>query len=119
MADEDGFVDCDIDLGGWDGDSAVIGGLDCDDDNADINDFMGHFELRSLYKLNDHTVDLLFRNNFKSSRNRGAIELGWSFPIHNKVRGYVQWFNGYGESLIDYDNHTNSIGFGVQLSDWL
>ena len=89
------------------------------DDNADIDDFMGHFELRSLYKHNDHTVDLLFRNNFRSSRNRGAIELGWSFPIHNKVRGYVQWFNGYGESLIDYDNHTNSIGFGVQLSDWL
>jgi len=89
------------------------------DDNADIEDFLGHFELRGLHKHQQHTFNILFRNNFKTSRNRGAIELGWSFPIHNKLRGYVQWFNGYGESLLDYNNHTNSIGFGVQLSDWL
>jgi len=61
----------------------------------------------------------MLRNNVKSYHNRAVIELARSFPIHKKVRGYVQWFNGYGESLIDYDNHTNSIGFGVQLSDWL
>jgi len=89
------------------------------DDNSDINDFMGHFELRTLYKHRDHTFDFMLRNNLKGLHNRGAIELAWSFPIHKKVRAYVQWFNGYGESLIDYDNHTNSIGFGVQLSDWL
>lgn len=89
------------------------------DDNHDIEDFLGHFELRGLYKKEHHSIEFMFRNNFKRSENRGAIELGWSFPLHNKVRGYVQWFNGYGESLLDYDNHTNSIGFGIQLSDWL
>ena len=89
------------------------------DDNRDIEDFLGHFELRGLYKKQHHSVEFMFRNNLKKGNNRGAIELGWSFPIHNKVRGYVQWFNGYGESLLDYDNHTNSIGFGIQLSDWL
>ena len=89
------------------------------DDNADIDHFMGHFELRALYKHKEHTFDLMLRNNLKTGHNRGALELAWSFPIHKKVRGYVQWFNGYGESLLDYDNHTNSIGFGVQLSDWL
>ncbi|PCI18626.1 MAG: phospholipase [Piscirickettsiaceae bacterium] len=90
-----------------------------DDDNHDIEDFLGYFELRGLYKKQQHSFDFMFRNNFKSSSNRGAIELGWSFPIRNKVRGYLQWFNGYGESMLDYDNHTNSIGFGIQLSDWL
>lgn len=89
------------------------------DDNPDMDDFLGHFELRGLYKKEQHSFDFMFRNNFKSSRNRGALELGWSFPIHNKVRGYIQWFNGYGESMLDYNNHTNSIGFGIQLSDWL
>ena len=89
------------------------------DDNRDIEDFLGHFELRGLYKKQRHSIEFMFRNNLNSSKNRGALELGWSFPLHKKVRGYVQWFNGYGESLLDYDNHTNSIGFGIQLSDWL
>ncbi|MDX2425014.1 MAG: phospholipase A [Cycloclasticus sp.] len=89
------------------------------DDNPDIEDFLGNFELRGLYKKQQHSFDFMFRNNLKTGSNRGAIELGWSFPIHKKVRGYVQWFNGYGESMLDYDNHTNSIGFGIQLSDWL
>lgn len=89
------------------------------DDNPDIDHYMGHFELRGIYKKQTHTFDLMLRNNLKTGSNRGALELGWSFPIHKKVRGYVQWFNGYGESLLDYDNHTNSLGFGIQLSDWL
>lgn len=89
------------------------------DDNPDIDHYMGHFELRGIYKQRQHTFNVLLKNNLKTGSNRGAIELGWSFPIHNKVRGYAQWFNGYGESMLDYDNHTNSIGFGIQLSDWL
>lgn len=89
------------------------------DDNRDIEDFLGNFELRGLYKKQRHSIEFMFRNNLNSSKNRGAIELGWNFPVHKKVRGYVQWFNGYGESLLDYDNHSNSIGFGIQLSEWL
>jgi phospholipase A1 len=61
----------------------------------------------------------MLRNKLDFGENYGAIQLGWSFPLSNNLRGYVQWFNGYGESLIDYNAHTNSIGFGIQLSDWL
>jgi len=89
------------------------------DDNPDIDDYMGHFELRSVYKRDNHTFDLTLRNNFDRSENKGAIQLGWSFAINNQVRGYLQWFSGYGESLIDYDNYSNSIGIGIQLSNWL
>lgn len=90
-----------------------------DDDNPDIDEYMGNFELGALYKMDRHNFEIMLRNNLDFGENYGAIQLGWSFPLSDRVRGYVQWFNGYGESLIDYDAHSNSIGFGIQLSDWL
>lgn len=90
-----------------------------DDDNPDIDEYMGNFELGALYKMDQHNFEVMLRNNLDFGENYGAIQLGWSFPLSDRVRGYVQWFNGYGESLIDYDAHSNSIGFGIQLSDWL
>ncbi|MCB1857025.1 MAG: phospholipase A [Gammaproteobacteria bacterium] len=90
-----------------------------DDDNPDIEHYLGNFELLSVYKRADHIFSLTARNNLKSDSNRGALQLDWSFPLSRKIRGYVQWFNGYGESLIDYDANVNSIGIGIKLTDWL
>jgi len=92
------------------------------DDNPHIERYMGNFELSGVYKHGDHNFDFMLRNNLRSSNNHGAFQLGWSFPIpllSNNSRWYVQWFNGYGESLIDYDVRSNSIGMGIQLTDWL
>ncbi|HHH47964.1 MAG TPA: phospholipase [Gammaproteobacteria bacterium] len=88
------------------------------DDNPDILDYMGHGELRAIYKHGRNTYSLMLRNNLRST-NRGAVELGWSFPIGERVKGYVQYFNGYGESLIDYDARVNRLGVGIALTDWL
>ncbi|PHS71642.1 MAG: phospholipase [Methylophaga sp.] len=90
-----------------------------EDDNPDIDDYLGHFELSGVYKKDQHSFDFMVRNNLKFGDNHGALQLGWSFPLSKNVRGYVQWFNGYGESLIDYDSYSNSLGFGFQLADWL
>ena len=35
--DGDGYTECTIDAGGWDGGSAVVGGSDCDDADATLN----------------------------------------------------------------------------------
>ena len=90
-----------------------------DDDNPDIDDYLGNFELSGLYKKGEHTFDFMIRDNLYFGDNHGALQLGWSFPLSNNVKGYVQWFNGYGESLIDYNAYSNSLGFGIKLSDWL
>jgi len=90
-----------------------------DDDNRDIEDYMGNFELQSVYKYNEHSFGLMLRNNLHSNNNRGAAQLDWTFPLHKNFKGYLQWFNGYGESLIDYNHNVNAIGIGVKFTDWL
>ena len=61
----------------------------------------------------------MVRNNLKAGEMKGAVELGWSFPLHNKLKGYVQYHNGYAESLLDYDEINRRVCVGVMLSDWL
>ncbi len=91
-----------------------------DDDNPDIVDYLGHGELTIAYESERNVYSLLFRNNLDSGDdNRGALQLDWSFPLRNQVKGYVQVFSGYGESLLDYNRSVNRIGFGIMLNDWL
>lgn len=92
---------------------------DLGDDNPDIEDYLGHGELSAVWQINNHhNLSILLRNNFDSD-NKGAVVLGWSYPINDHLQGYVEYFNGYGESLIYYNEHTQTIGFGIKLTDWL
>jgi phospholipase A1 len=90
------------------------------DDNPDIEKYMGNFEWLGLYQSNSgQIVSLMLRNNLRDD-NRGAVELSYSFPIrHTRLKGYLKYFNGYGESLIDYNHRIQSFGVGFLLSDWL
>ncbi|MDP2024712.1 phospholipase A [Sulfuriferula sp.] len=89
------------------------------DNNPDIEDYLGRGDLEATYNNNGHTYSLLLRNNLKSSHNRGAVEVSWSFPLQGRLKGYVQYFNGYGESLIDYNHSQQSLGIGFSLADWM
>jgi phospholipase A1 len=91
---------------------------DATDDNPDIDDYMGHFEFLNVFTHKKHSLSFLLRNNL-SSDMRGAVQVDWNFPLIKHFDGYIQWFNGYGESLIDYNHNVNSIGIGVSLTDWL
>jgi phospholipase A1 len=86
------------------------------DDNRDIEGFLGHFEFTSTYRRENHEISLMLRNNLRSE-NRGAVQLDWTFPIWRDLKGHAQYFNGYGESLIDYNRNVERIGFGLILSD--
>jgi len=86
-----------------------------DDDNPDIVDFMGYGDLRAIYRRNGSRFSMLLRQNFRT--DRGGVQLGWAFPLSKGVKGYVQLFSGYGQSLIDYNYSQKSIGFGVLIGD--
>lgn len=88
------------------------------DDNPDIEKYVGNGELTLAYHTNGNTFSTIWRNNLRR-RNKGSVKLGWSFPLFRRLKGYVQYFNGYGESLIDYNAYSNRIGVGFLLTDWL
>ena len=89
-----------------------------DDDNRDIEEFLGHFEFQGVYKHKNQLFELFFRNTLKDDY-RGALQLGWSFPVTDRLNGYLQYYYGYGESLIDYNHKVNKLGIGIKLTDWL
>ena len=89
------------------------------DNNPDIADYMGRIELRAGYKLGSQVFSLILHNNLRADDNRSGYELDWTFPYSKRIKGLLQYYNGYGESLIDYNVRTQRIGFGVLVEDWL
>lgn len=85
------------------------------DDNPDIEAFLGNFELDAGYRGDFFSTSVMVRNNLRSD-NRGAVEMRFAFPLGRNIRGYVRYFNGYGDGLINYDRSTESIGIGVELA---
>ncbi|MCL7945570.1 phospholipase A [Marinobacter sp. ATCH36] len=93
---------------------------DSDDDNEDIERYLGHANYRAIYKwTEDRTLSLTLQNNLRSEDNKTSVELGYSFPMGDTIKGYIQYYNGYGESLIDYNHRVQRIGIGIMLNDWL
>ena len=86
-------------------------------DNKDILKYIGHGDVRLSYNLNDHIFSLMLRNNLHFDKtNKGAAEISYMFPIFSTgVYGYLQYFTGYGESLIDYNRHTDKFGLGFVI----
>lgn len=82
-------------------------------DNPDITDFLGHGDVTAEYRENGHEYSIMVRRNFSTSK--GAVRLGWAFPLTTNLKGYVQGFAGYGQSLIDYNYSQKSIGAGVNV----
>ena len=89
------------------------------DDNPDIQDFMGRGEVLVTHNWGGNEISALMRHSLRSgARSHGSVELNWAFPIHGELKGYLQFFSGYGESLIDYNHSANYVGLGVSLIEW-
>ena len=89
-----------------------------EDDNPDIDKYLGYGQIFGTYKYRKNVFSVLFRNNLRFDHNKSGIEAGWSYPIINTFRVYAQYYNGYGECLADYNVYANRISAGVMINDW-
>ena len=109
--DGDGFVECSVDVNGWQGTDAVIGGDDCDDDDAilfptqvwyldaDSDDFGApENSVESCTQPVDHVLDSTDCNDDDASIFPQAAELcdglsnacGINTPTKSTMMGYIE-----------------------------
>ena len=88
---------------------------DGDDNNPDIERFVGYGDIRLAKRLqNNHEFAGQLRGN-PSTGNYGT-QVDYSWPAFNGVRAHVQYYYGYGESMIDYDNRVHRLSLGFSLN---
>lgn len=88
-----------------------------EDDNPDIGRYMGYGDVKLLYQ-HDERHSFMSTVRYNPLRNKGFVEVGYTFPLRNKLKLYVKGFHGYGENLLDYNRRQSGIGIGVLLNDW-
>ncbi len=80
------------------------------DENPGIQDYYGYGDLALFYALGSHTLDL----KLPFSKSPG-VEFGYSYPIKDFYRLYVNYKYGYGHSLIEYNKAIERVGIGITL----
>ena len=90
------------------------------DDNPDLEKYIGKQKYFIEYKSDNYKLVLSHQNDiFNYDSSKGNTKVDFIFPsMHKKIDFFIRYFNGYGESLIDYDVKIQRVGFGVMLASW-
>lgn len=92
---------------------------EADDQNPDIEDFIGRGELIVNRRAGRQNFSLTLRHSLAGGEaNRGSGLFEWTFPLSGYLKGYFQLFSGYGENLLDYNHRQTTAGLGITLVDW-
>ncbi len=86
------------------------------DNNPDLVAYRGRWQFQLKWARGLQTASLLYRSTLQDVKY-GALQFEWTTPVYrdqpNGLRWFVQAFNGYGETLTDYNFRQTSIGVGV------
>jgi outer membrane phospholipase A len=88
-------------------------------DNSDLNDYHGYMDLGVSLGKND-SLNLAIHLRAGQSFHYGAVQVDLTYPfdtVFKTFAGYflIQYWNGYGESLLNYNQRTDTIRFGISL----
>ena len=88
------------------------------DYNPNITNYLGYGQLKLMIPYNRNLFKLKLRAN--DNFEKGSIEFTYTHPLpareENDLFLFIKTFNGYGESLIDYNHYVNKISIGVGIS---
>jgi len=89
-----------------------------DDDNPDITDYIGRVELSGWwYPDSKNALGFMWR-----TWGKGSQRLEWTRaigdPAKSDLRLVVQLFNGYGDTLVDYNRKRTVFSVGLRLVDF-
>lgn len=93
---------------------------DTEDENPAILDYTGRGEAIVVFSPGKHQFSSVMGHsfNFKNGWGRGSIQLNWVFPVVNNLKGHIQFSEGYGETMLDYNHSQTTLGLGVSLVNW-
>ncbi len=88
------------------------------DYNPDLTDYIGDGQIKFMLPYEKHLFTLALHSN--TSLEKGSVEFTYSYPLpvreENDLFLFFKTFNGYGESLIDYNHKVNKISIGLSIS---
>jgi phospholipase A1/A2 len=96
------------------------------DDNPGITDYIGRGELTGTWHMDKvNTFAATVRHPLRSE-GHGSLRLDYFRALGkgnrignlNDLRLHVQYFTGYGDSLLDYNRARNVLSVGLALVDW-
>lgn len=93
------------------------------DDNPGIENYIGRAELAGSWQVDQaNTLGITLRHSLRSEA-RGSTRIDWmmapkSSPNYTGLRYHIQLFNGYGDSLLDYNRKRSVLSVGLSLVDW-
>jgi phospholipase A1 len=85
--------------------------------NPDIAKFVGYENVLLAYTFEKATLSFQAQN-LESGLRRGHVEMTLSYPMLKHVSMFVQYFNGYGQSMLEYNHRTQGAGLGIAFNDW-
>src|SRR3972149_1595583 len=83
-------------------------------DNPDILDYYGNGELTVKLYTDEYQFVVKARKGLK--KDYGNIQIELMHRLSENFSLYAQFWNGYGESLLDYNRQTTRYGIGFALA---
>ncbi|GAA5225261.1 phospholipase A [Membranihabitans marinus] len=87
------------------------------DENKDLNQYRGHGLLAFNFRNNRDNIwtSLVVNPTAKLNRINTIFEFNYKPSLKANQYLFLQWYNGYGENLIDYNRYTSMIRIGVGI----
>ena len=93
-------------------------GRNDDDTNGDLDDYRGYFELETKIGSPE---SFMLGSYFRSADEGSSYQLDLSYPLNKLFGGsidmyiHAQYFNGYAETLLDYNQKDDAFRLGMSI----